>query len=57
MDKPKKIDWSKLKKKWPKCGSINLEKINEYKRQYDDKYRLKELRKIKCKDCGNEFWV
>jgi len=57
MEKKKKVDWSLWRKKCPKCSSINLEKVNEYKRKYDDKYRLKELRKIKCKDCGNEFWI
>jgi len=55
------INWDYLKDKCPECGSTSIEKLNEFKmtRIYRHgvygKKRV-EVRKLRCKSCGNEWW-
>jgi len=55
----KNINWMLWKKKCPNCGSIDIKKINKFKREYikkRGKFTLMEKQKMKCEDCDYEFW-
>ncbi len=56
----KKFDWFTLKKKCPKCNSIEIENINKFKRVWkqraNGKWELKEIQMKKCKKCNHTWW-
>jgi len=59
----KKINWNLWKIRCPHCNSTSIEKLNLYKEIYVPYYnlsgeslKLKELQKMKCKNCSRIFW-
>ena len=54
-----KINWLRWKVRCPYCDSIDIEKLNKFRRryvQYRTKWKLKEEQKCICNSCKKEFW-